>query len=90
MKLREKKLLRPIASYRISVSICSHILGTEKDEHDETVVLHRINDEPMVRRAKLRQDRRGEHYFVCCGERMYIADYQPSKPHLTNKVYRYH
>lgn len=91
MRLSEKKLASPIATYRISASITSNLLGMENDANGDVIVLHRINDEPVVRKARLRQDKRGEHYFRCCGDRLYIADYRPPKPaRLTSKVYRYH
>jgi hypothetical protein len=80
-----------LGSFKLSPTLTSHILGTELDENDDTVVLHRVNDEPRIRKARLRQNRRGEHYFMFKGERMYLADYQPPKSHITSRrIYRYH
>ena len=90
MKLSQKKLATPLGSYRVSVDITSHITGSFKNNKDETIILHRLNDEPITRKAKLRQDKHGEHYFLCCGERMYISDYTNPLPRSVGKIYRYH
>lgn len=87
--LVEKVLTRPIGSYRISAGITSHITGMQRDAHGEIVVFHRLNDEPRTRKAKLRQDGRGEHFFTCCGDKLYISDYTPINP-ANIKIYRCH
>ena len=83
--------LKPsIGSLKLSATLTSHIIGMERDSNDDVIVLHRINDEPRIRKARLRQNRKGEHYFMCRGDRMYLADYKSPAPRISSRIYRYH
>lgn len=90
MRLAEKRLIPPVGVHKLSAQVTSYLLGVEKGEHDDTIVLHRLNDELRIRRSKLQQDRRGEHYFRCCGERLYLSDYRGTAYVHGGDVYRYH
>lgn len=87
-KLQEIK--PALSMLKISPTITSYIIGIEHDQNDDVIIKHRLNDEPRIRKARLRQNARGEHYFMCCGDRLYLADYKSSAPRVGSRIYRYH